>query len=142
MPDLGFVFLSRFSLGLLGACISSDPGHLPVIDVAADGFSSARIPVLQIIFVRAAKTETKSGILCEIYGMSDRLATSPGGGGMGGGGRGAQLDTRRSVINDQVATSRIYVATCQMQFLNISATAASTPASGNTTYMEKTTKIQ
>ena len=64
---------------------------------------------------RGAKTETKSGILCEIYGMSDRLATSPG--GEGGHGRGeTQLDTRRSVINDQVATSRIYVATCQMQF--------------------------
>ena len=63
--------------------------------------------------------ETKSGILCEIYGMSDRLATSPG--GEGGHGRGeTQLDTRRSVINDQVATSRIYVASCQMQFLNIS----------------------
>ena len=43
--------------------------------------------------------ETKSGILCEIYGMSDRLATSPGGRGRGGGwlcidtGEGAQLDS-------------------------------------------------
>ena len=37
--------------------------------------------------MREAKTETKSGILCEIYGMSDRLATSPGGGESQGEGR-------------------------------------------------------
>ena len=77
--------------------------------------------------------------------MSDRLATSPGGGERereGGGGARHSWTQDAAVINDQVATSRIYVATCQMQFLNISATAASTPASANTTYMEKTTKIQ
>ena len=47
--------------------------------------------------------ETKSGILCEIYGMSDRLATSPGGGrwhtgggSMGGGSAGHETSQSAS----------------------------------------------
>ena len=93
-----------------------------MIHIANDGVSPAWILteslVLEITFAWGAKTETKSGILCEIYGMSDRLATSPGGGereGRGGGGRHSWTQDA-AVINDQVATSRIYVATCQMQF--------------------------
>ena len=104
--------------------LSTDPAcpwHLQMIHIANDGVSPAWILteslVLEITFAWGAKTETKSGILCEIYGMSDRLATSPGGGRWhtgGGAWGGAQLDMRQAsqpaassgrVINEQVAAS-------------------------------------